>query len=202
MEGLRVTTTGYFIDRRRLLMVAGDNENNLLFYRYDPARADSDALQCVGDIHAGSRTTSQMLRCAMPEPPRSLALQLSQAKPPPRYALVYGTHDGGVQGVAPIDELGFKRLELLQVVMTNALRQRAGLNPRSFRRRRWRGGERGAERLKSVRGRKQCVADFNMLDEYLTLDRGTQRELARAIGTSVHMLAETLTRLHAGLAFF
>lgn len=50
-----------------------------------------------------------------------------------RYALLFGTLDGSLGCVAPLDELTFRRLQSLQKKLVDAVPHVAGLNPRSFR---------------------------------------------------------------------
>jgi cleavage and polyadenylation specificity factor subunit 1 len=181
-------------------MATADAEGNVLTFRFNPGRHDSETLECCGDVHVGT-CISRMLRCTM--------FEEGEAGPPPttlttkqRTALVYGTHSGSLGAIVPLDELSYKRLELLQIVMTNVLCQRAGLNPRSFRLRRWRGGDRSPYRLNSRASRQRSVADGALLAEYLALDRSKQKELARAIGTSVHVIIETILKIQHSISFF
>lgn len=50
-----------------------------------------------------------------------------------RFALLFGTLDGSVGCIAPLDELTFRRLQSLQKKLVDAVSHVAGLNPRSFR---------------------------------------------------------------------
>lgn len=50
-----------------------------------------------------------------------------------RYALLFGTLDGGIGSIAPLEELTFRRLQSLQNKLVDAVPHVAGLNPRSFR---------------------------------------------------------------------
>lgn len=50
-----------------------------------------------------------------------------------RFALLFGTLDGSIGCIAPLDELTFRRLQSLQKKLFDAVPHVAGLNPRSFR---------------------------------------------------------------------
>lgn len=50
-----------------------------------------------------------------------------------RYALLFGTLDGSIGCIAPLDELTFRRLQSLQKKLVDAVPHVAGLNPRAFR---------------------------------------------------------------------
>jgi cleavage and polyadenylation specificity factor subunit 1 len=50
-----------------------------------------------------------------------------------RFALLFGTLDGSIGCIAPLDELTFRRLQSLQRKLVDAVPHVAGLNPRSFR---------------------------------------------------------------------
>lgn len=50
-----------------------------------------------------------------------------------RFAVIFGTLDGGIDYLAPIDELTFRRLQTLQRKLVDCVSHVAGLNPRAFR---------------------------------------------------------------------
>lgn len=50
-----------------------------------------------------------------------------------RFGLLFGTLDGSIGCIAPLDELTFRRLQSLQRKLVDAVSHVAGLNPRSFR---------------------------------------------------------------------
>lgn len=68
-----------------------------------------------------------------------LPTALDQSNPSPasektnRFALLFGTLDGSIGCVAPLDELTFRRLQTLQRKLVDAVPHACGLNPRSFR---------------------------------------------------------------------
>lgn len=84
------------------------------------------------EFHAGAHVT-KFLRLQM------LPTSSGQGGAPPvsdktnRFALLFGTLDGSIGCVAPLDELTFRRLQSLQRKLVDAVPHVAGLNPRSFR---------------------------------------------------------------------
>lgn len=50
-----------------------------------------------------------------------------------RYALLFGTLDGSIGCIAPLDELTFRRLQTLQRKLVDAVPHVCGLNPKAFR---------------------------------------------------------------------
>jgi cleavage and polyadenylation specificity factor subunit 1 len=50
-----------------------------------------------------------------------------------RYAVLFGTLDGAIDYLAPVDELTFRRLQTLQRKLVDCVAHVAGVNPRAFR---------------------------------------------------------------------
>lgn len=50
-----------------------------------------------------------------------------------RFALLFGTLDGSIGCIAPLDEITFRRLQSLHRKLVDAVPHVAGLNPRAFR---------------------------------------------------------------------
>lgn len=76
------------------------------------------------EFHVGSHVT-KFLRLQMLTSPGSDKSN--------RFALLFGTLDGSVGCIAPLDELTFRRLQSLQKKLVDAVPHVGGLNPRSFR---------------------------------------------------------------------
>lgn len=97
-----------------------------IFY-YAPKMSESwkgPKLLSRAEFHVGSHIT-KFLRLQM--------LSISSDKTN-RFALLFGTLDGSIGCIAPLDELTFRRLQSLQKKLVDAVAHVAGLNPRSFRR--------------------------------------------------------------------
>lgn len=50
-----------------------------------------------------------------------------------RFSLLFGTLDGSIGCIAPLDELSFRRLQSLQKKLVDSIPHVAGLNPKAFR---------------------------------------------------------------------
>lgn len=84
------------------------------------------------EFHVGAHVT-RFLRLQM-LPTSSDRISATQASDKTnRFALLYGTLDGSIGCIAPLDELTFRRLQSLQKKLVDAVPHVAGLNPRSFR---------------------------------------------------------------------
>lgn len=105
-----------------------------IFY-YAPKISESwkgQKLLLRAEFHVGSHVT-KFLRLQM----LSTASDRTSAAPTSdktnRFALLFGTLDGSIGCVAPLDEITFRRLQSLQRKLVDAVPHVAGLNPRSFR---------------------------------------------------------------------
>lgn len=84
------------------------------------------------EFHVGAHVT-KFMRLQM------LPTSSGQSGPTPvsdktnRFALLFGTLDGSIGCIAPLDELTFRRLQSLQRKLVDAVPHVAGLNPKSFR---------------------------------------------------------------------
>ena len=137
------TATEFVVDEPVLSMVSTDMHKNLQVFRY--MRDDPLKLKCMADFHLGAVATklvgSTPHRCVDNARLCSrlvVVWQISfrQHLSSRRYircATLVGTLDGGIGLVMPLPEKDFKRLYTLQMLMTHALPQDCGLNPRGFR---------------------------------------------------------------------
>lgn len=107
---------------------------------------------------------------------------------------VFGTHDGAVGIVCPIEEMTFKRLFALQARMISAIPHFAGLNPKSFRIIK--------TSSKLVRNRRPNILDGELLWKYLSLKLSDQRRLAQQIGTTPEQIYDNLFEILHSLTIF
>mmetsp|Transcript_20261 Transcript_20261/g.20377 ORF Transcript_20261/g.20377 Transcript_20261/m.20377 type:complete len:571 (+) Transcript_20261:3-1715(+) len=108
-------------------------------------------------------------------------------------SLVVGTMDGGLGMLVPLEERTYRRLVLLEQVMSTALETTCGLNPREHR------------NLKSCRvltNKKRGVLDGNSLFRFVTLEPSTQLELTGAMGTTVDIVMDNLLEIDVSNSFF
>jgi cleavage and polyadenylation specificity factor subunit 1 len=105
------------------------NDDTLQIFYYAPKMVESwkgQKLLSRAEFHVGAHV-SKFLRLQM-LPTQGLASEKTN-----RFALVFGTLDGGIGCIAPVDELTFRRLQSLQRKLVDAIPHVCGLNPRSFR---------------------------------------------------------------------
>lgn len=79
------------------------------------------------EFHVGARVTKFLRLQMLPTGATSGSDKTN------RFALLFGTLDGGIGYIAPLDELTFRRLQSLQKKLVDAVPHVAGLNPRCFR---------------------------------------------------------------------
>lgn len=105
-----------------------------IFY-YAPKMSESwkgQKLLSRAEFHVGAHVTKflrlQMLATSSDRTGAALGSDKTN-----RFALLFGTLDGSIGCIAPLDELTFRRLQSLQKKLVDSVPHVAGLNPRSFR---------------------------------------------------------------------
>lgn len=83
------------------------------------------------EFHVGAYVT-KFLRLQM-LPTSADRMLVSGADKPNRFALLFGTLDGSLGCIAPLEESTFRRLHMLQKKLVDAVAHLCGLNPKSFR---------------------------------------------------------------------
>jgi len=190
-QHLHVYTTEYIIESSNLGIIVTDSSKNMLLYSYSPQSAESRSgqmLLCRADFHVGSHI-HKLIRL-----PVLGGVASSNGNTTPRHALVFGTLDGGVGYIRPLEELIFKKLAALQSKLLTAIPHVGGLNPRAFR-------------LAKPGRRAQRIHQKHMLDgelvfKFLTLDRPKQREIALAIGADPDALIANIRDIDSSVAYF
>ncbi|XP_060203452.1 cleavage and polyadenylation specificity factor subunit 1 isoform X2 [Lycium barbarum] len=105
-----------------------------IFY-YAPKMSESwkgQKLMSRAEFHVGSRITKFLRLQLLPTISERTSTTPGSDKTN-RFASVFGTLDGSLGCIAPLDELTFRRLQSLQKKLVSAVTHVAGLNPRSFR---------------------------------------------------------------------
>ena len=82
------------------------------------------------EFHVGAHVTKFLRLQMLPTSDRSNATPGYDKTN--RFALLFGTLDGSIGCIAPLDELTFRILQSLQKKLVDAVPHVAGLNPRSF----------------------------------------------------------------------
>jgi hypothetical protein len=212
---MHTLATNYLIDGGFLGLVVTDDLGNLQVLECNGV---TSKLQCVADVHLGGRCVAMdrlELACTYNTPLATPAAAAVTTTPtsastsagggavsttPPgndehdslaktRVGLVLGTLDGGVDVLAPLDEVSFRGLYALQAALIKHedVHHNAGLNPRAFRL---------IQAHESLgRTRQGNIADGQLLQRFLSLNYVLQRQLARMIGTSADTLVDSLMEL-------
>ncbi|KAL7003210.1 hypothetical protein U1Q18_004368 [Sarracenia purpurea var. burkii] len=110
-----------------------------------------------------------------------------------RFALLFGTLDGSIGCVAPLDEFTFRIHQSLQKKLVNAVPHVAGLNPRSFRQFHSNG--------KAHRPGPDSIVDCELLCHYEMLPLEEQLKIAHQIGTTSLQILSNLNDLTLGTSF-
>ncbi len=116
-----------------------------------------------------------------------------------RMCTLIGTMDGALGCLIPIEEKMYKRLGLLQQIMTMLMPSKFALNPRDFRMAK---GFRVKHPYLQATSTRRIILDGCLLFQYVELDHAIQEELAHIIGSSAQILRENLFELDLLTRFF
>ncbi|GMH19709.1 hypothetical protein Nepgr_021550 [Nepenthes gracilis] len=170
--------TEFLIDGSTLSLVVSDEQKNVQIFYYAPKMSESwkgQKLLSRAEFHVGAHVTKFLRLQMLPT-----SSDRSNSTPSPdktnRYALLFGTLDGGIGCIAPLDELTFRRLQSLQKKLVDAVPHVAGLNPRSFRQFKSNG--------KAHQPGPDSIVDCELLCHYEMLPLEQQLEIAHQIGTT------------------
>ncbi|WVZ84660.1 hypothetical protein U9M48_031667 [Paspalum notatum var. saurae] len=181
--------TEFLIDGSTLSLVVSDSNKNVQIFYYAPKMVESwkgQKLLPRAEFHVGAHV-SKFLRLQM-LPTQGIASEKTN-----RFALVFGTLDGGIGCIAPVDELTFRRLQSLQRKLVDAVPHACGLNPRSFRHFNSNG--------KAHRPGPDNIIDFELLSHYEMLSLEEQLEIAQQIGTTRSQIRSNFSDFLLGTSF-
>ncbi|KAG5013105.1 hypothetical protein JHK82_025244 [Glycine max] len=186
--------TEFLIDGSTLsLMVSDDNRNIQIFY-YAPKMSESwkgQKLLSRAEFHVGAHVTKFLRLQMLSTSDRAGSVPGSDKTN--RFALLFGTLDGSIGCIAPLDEITFRRLQSLQRKLVDAVPHVAGLNPRAFRLFRSNG--------KAHRPGPDSIVDCELLCHYEMLPLEEQLEIANQIGTTRSQILSNLSDLSLGTSF-
>ncbi|VAH41099.1 unnamed protein product [Triticum turgidum subsp. durum] len=181
--------TEFLIDGSTLNLAVSDSDKNLQIFYYAPKMVESwkgQKLLSRAEFHVGAHLTKFMRLQMLPAP--GLASEKTN-----RFALLFGTLDGGIGCIAPIDELTFRRLQSLQRKLVDAVPHVCGLNPRSFRQFKSNG--------KAHRPGPDNIIDFELLAHYEMLSLEEQLDIAQQIGTTRAQILSNFADISLGTSF-
>ena len=107
--------------------------------------------------------------------------------------VLIGTIDGGLGMLIPVEERMYRRLALLQQIMSMGVPTSCALNPREYRQ---------IKTTRFVVEKKKGVLDGSLLWKFVSLEGGLQEELAAAMGVSTDTILENLLELDLMTSFF
>lgn len=192
---LNCFATEFLIDGSTLSLVVSDDQKNIQIFYYAPKMSESwkgQKLLSRAEFHVGAHVTKFLRLQMISAPPERSGAAVGSDKTN-RFALLFGTLDGSIGCIAPVDELTFRRLQSLQKKLVDAVPHVAGLNPRSFRQFQSNG--------KAHRPGPDSTVDCELLCHYEMLPLEEQLEIAHQIGTTRSQILSNLTDLSVGTSF-
>ncbi|XP_071686240.1 cleavage and polyadenylation specificity factor subunit 1 isoform X2 [Rutidosis leptorrhynchoides] len=179
--------TEFLIDGSTLSLMVSDYDKNVQVSE----SWKGQKLLSRAEFHVGSHATKFLRLQMLPASDRPNAPSGSDKTN--RFALLFGTLDGSIGCIAPLDELTFRRLQSLQKKLVDAVPHVAGLNPRSFRQFHSNG--------KAHRPGPDSIVDCELLCHYDMLPFEHQHEIANQIGTTRSQIISNLNDLAVGTSF-
>ncbi|KAG2388687.1 hypothetical protein C9374_000126 [Naegleria lovaniensis] len=217
---LQVITSEFLVNDQLLGMAVVDANKNLQVFQYLPQHQESNDgrnLVPVCDFHIGTLITT-VLRMKMRDIPDEITIAIGNpastttiptttdkkqpslqkrdtSKTNPNFQFIlFGSIDGSIGYVAPINELTHRRLYALQLKMYTQLEHSAGLHPKAFRL------YKPLERTEY--NYKKNIIDGQLIWMYAHLNTISQRDLARQIGTNAENILRNIQELNQGTYFF
>ncbi|CAK9135185.1 unnamed protein product [Ilex paraguariensis] len=187
--------TEFLIDGSTLSLLVSDDQKNVQIFYYAPKMSESwkgQKLLSRAEFHIGAHVT-KFLRLQMLPASSDRTNSAPGSDKTNRFALLFGTLDGSIGCIAPLDELTFRRLQSLQKKLVDAVPHVAGLNPRSFRQFRANG--------RAHRSGPDSIVDCELLCHYEMLPLEEQHEIANQIGTTRTQIMSNLNELTLGTSF-
>uniref|UniRef100_A0A5B6ZUE1 Cleavage and polyadenylation specificity factor 160 kDa subunit n=2 Tax=Davidia involucrata TaxID=16924 RepID=A0A5B6ZUE1_DAVIN len=187
--------TEFLIDGSTLSLIVSDDQKNVQIFYYAPKMSESwkgQKLLSRAEFHVGAHVT-KFLRLQMLPALSDRTNATTGSDKTNRFALLFGTLDGSIGCIAPLDELTFRRLQSLQKKLVDAVPHVAGLNPRSFRQ--------FCSNGKAHRPGPDSIVDCELLCHYEMLPLEEQLDIAHQIGTTRSQILSNLNDLTLGTSF-
>ncbi|KAH7854835.1 hypothetical protein Vadar_018207 [Vaccinium darrowii] len=188
--------TEFLIDGTTLSLMVSDEQKNVQIFFYAPKMSESwkgQKLLSRAEFHVGAHVTKFLRLQMLPTSSDRTNASIPGSDKTNRFAVVFGTLDGSIGCIAPLDELTFRRLQSLQKKLVDAVPHVAGLNPRSFRQFHSNG--------KAHRPGPDSIVDFELLCDYEMIPLEQQLEIAHQIGTTRSQIISNLNDLTLGTSF-
>ncbi|KAL3834565.1 hypothetical protein ACJIZ3_009301 [Penstemon smallii] len=185
--------TEFLIDGSTLSLTVSDDQKNVQIFYYAPKMSESwkgQKLLSRAEFHVGAHIT-KFLRLQLL--PTSADRTNPGSDKTNRFGLLFGTLDGSIGCISPLDELTFRRLQSLQKNLVDSVSHVAGLNPRSFRHFHSNG--------KAHRPGPDSIVDCELLYDFEMLPLEQQLDIAHQIGTTRAQIMSNLNDLILSTSF-
>jgi len=187
---LEVYTVGFMVDNTNLNFIVADKEKNIFLYAYMPQERDSHGGQLLlrrSAINIGSHVNTMFrVQCKMVDSDLRRAAR--------RHATYFATLDGSVGCLLPVSEKMYRRLSMLQNLLTTYIPHKAGLNPKSYRMVHY-PGHQLSRPIKNI-------VDADLLWKFVELTALERAEIARRLVTSVSQIVADLIDVDKATAHF
>ena len=182
-RSLQVYACDYVIDNSQLCFVISDSEKNFILYSYQPDVRESfggTRLLRRADYHYGSLVNAFFrIRCKLPVKNIDNRTKQSILN---KQITMFASLDGSLGYVMPLNEKLYRRLLMLQNVLTFSLQHSGGLNPKAFRLLRLPKPE--------LLNPSKNIVDGDLLSKFLNLSVNEKLECAKKIGTTPSQVFE------------
>jgi len=179
----------FIVDGRQLGMVSSDEAGTITIFAYQPETKEAlggQRLLPKSQVNAGAKINAFVrVRCHVTD-----ALIEQPAVMRHRQLCMFATLDGSMGTIIPLGEKVFRRLHMLQQVMSSQLAHPAGLNPRASRSARC-----AAPSTTGAQTGQRAMVDGDLVFQYLYLSQLDKLDLAKRLGTSRHQLVDDLVEL-------
>jgi len=180
----------FMVDNTNLNFVVSDKEKNVFLYSYMPLERESHGGQLLvrrSAINVGSHVNCMFrVQCK--------AVDNDGRRSARRHATYFATLDGSIGYLLPVSEKMYRRLSMLQNLLTTYIPHKAGLNPKSYRMVRH-------PRHQLSRPIKNIV-DADLLWKFVDLTALERAEIARRLVTSVSQIMTDLLDVDRSTAHF
>ncbi|KAF7493374.1 Cleavage and polyadenylation specificity factor subunit 1 [Sarcoptes scabiei] len=188
-KSLQVYACEFMIDQNQLCFVVSDSNKNLIIYGYQPDNSESlggTRLLRRADFHLGSCVNSFFrIRCRIPFKFIDDRLKQIYKK---RHITMFATLDGSIGYLLPITEKTYRRLLMLQNLLTTNIQHIAGINPKAFRCIKHYQNE--------LMNPSKNILDGDLLFKFLNLSLSEKMEIAKKIGTTIKQIYDDLQETH------
>lgn len=167
----------YLIDHNQLAFVVFDVDGNVIVYSYSPEMRESHGgtrLIRKTEFHLGSQIIDSFrVKCVPLAIQGSTEVRSSDL----RQLTVYAALDGSLGYFLPTTEKTYRRLQMLQNIMTSHLPHLAGLNPKAYRLLK-------TQKKSLMPPNSRVILDGDLLFTFYNLSVSQMYEIARKIGTT------------------